>query len=505
MMAAALIQQRFLLFRVARRLYALPADLIGEVVRMPAAARVPHAPQALIGIANLRGTVLPLVSLRALLGLPEVGDLESARAIVLATEAPLAMAVDAIEALVTVRSDSIKIDQNQIGAENGERLAGAFQGDAGVAKIIDVHSLIDTAFAERAEVRKKTREVGKGSQSSDVNRHNEKRSSEADILVTFDIADQQFGLPIDNVREIVPAPASLTGVAHSEALVLGMMVLRDELLPVLSLRGLLGIATSADLAGRQKIIVTKVGGATIGLMADRARAVMSAERMRIEPIPPVLAARIRGESKIMAVYRREDGEKLISILSPTQLFREDVMQRIGLQREVPAKNENSVQSGRSELTFLVFRLGKEEFGLPIEVVDEVARVPEKFTRVPKTPKFLEGVMNLRGAVLPVVDQRRRFDMSKLEDGANRRLIVVKTESHRAGIIVDGVSDILRSSASAIGATPRLTEDIARLVHGVINLEKDGRMVLLLNPTELLTRAERGLLDTFARGSEKAAS
>ena len=63
----------------------------------------------------------------------------------------------------------------------------------------------------------------------------------------------------------------------------------------------------------------------------------------------------------------------------------------------------------------MFRLGDDEFGLPIEAVDEVARVPDQITRLPKTPKFLEGVVNLRGEVLPVVDQRRRFDMPALDE------------------------------------------------------------------------------------------
>ena len=64
---------------------------------------------------------------------------------------------------------------------------------------------------------------------------------------------------------------------------------------------------------------------------------------------------------------------------------------------------------------LVFRLGSDEFGLPIDTVVEVAQVPAQITRIPKTPKFLEGVINLRGEVLPVVDQRRRFDMPKLDN------------------------------------------------------------------------------------------
>ena len=105
---------------------------------------------------------------------------------------------------------------------------------------------------------------------------------------------------------------------------------------------------------------------------------------------------------------------------------------------------------------MVFRLGDDEFGLPIEAVDEVARVPEQITRLPRTPKFLEGVVNLRGEVLPVVDQRRRFDMPALEEQGARRLIVVRTERHRAGLIVDAVSEVLRCSADKIEPAPNLT-------------------------------------------------
>jgi purine-binding chemotaxis protein CheW len=146
---------------------------------------------------------------------------------------------------------------------------------------------------------------------------------------------------------------------------------------------------------------------------------------------------------------------------------------------------------------VVFRLGDEEFGLPVEAVDEVARLPERITRVPRTPAFLEGVVNLRGEVLPVVDQRRRFDMPPSEAGEGRRLLVVRTQRHRAGLIVDGVLGVLPVARDAIEPAPDLTGEANRLVHGVVNLEAAGRMVLLLDPAELLSRAERGLLDAFA--------
>ena len=144
----------------------------------------------------------------------------------------------------------------------------------------------------------------------------------------------------------------------------------------------------------------------------------------------------------------------------------------------------------------MFRLGEDEFALPIEAVVEVAQVPEQITRLPKTPKFLEGVINLRGEVLPVIDQRRRFDMPAAPTQNLRRIIVVRTEQHRAALIVDGVSDVMRISSDLVEPAPDLTDETGRLVRGVINLEQTGRMVLLLDPVELLTRAERGLLDAF---------
>jgi purine-binding chemotaxis protein CheW len=131
-------------------------------------------------------------------------------------------------------------------------------------------------------------------------------------------------------------------------------------------------------------------------------------------------------------------------------------------------------------------------------------VPDQITRVPKAPKFLEGVVNLRGEVLPVVDQRRRFDMPAAPQQGTRRLVVVRTDRHRAGLIVDSVSEVLRCPASDIEPAPNLTNEAVRLVNGVVNLEQAGRMVLLLDPAELLTRAERGLLDAFQAKTARAA-
>jgi len=490
--------RRFLTFRMGERFYALPAEQVAEVIRVPVVARVPQAPKSLMGVANLRGSVLPVASLRGLLG-QDVMPGSSSRAIVLDGAAPVALAVDSVDALVSIQSDRVETGRAALAAQPGEQLTGAFRTKGGqdVVKVLDIQALLAAAFVQRARAPRV-----QGADSGLMATHIAKAVAEQPKLVSFEVAGQEFALGLEVVQEIIPAPETLAVVPHGEALLLGVTTYRDTLLPVLSLRGLLGFPPAELADGREKVLVTHVGGVLVGLLADRMRAIVAADPELVDAPPAMLAARIGGESRIKAIYRGEGGRRLISILAPEQLFREDIMQRLGSgQAAQPADSGASDASTQDQVQFLVFRLGEDEFGLPIETVDEVSLVPDRITRVPKTPEFLEGVVNLRGEVLPVVDQRRRFDMPKLEDGKRRRLVVVRTERHRAGLIVDSVSEVLRSTQGAIEPAPDLTGEATRLVNGVINLEQSGRIVLLLDPAELLSRTERGLLDAFETGAK----
>jgi purine-binding chemotaxis protein CheW len=483
------VKRRFFVFQLAERVYALPAETVAEVIRIPATARVPQAPRALIGVANLRGAVLPVVSLRALLDLKgEQGA--ASRAIVLDGGAPVGILVDAIDGLVTIDAERIETRSAQLSVEKGEQLSGAFSlGDGqGAAKILDVQALLAETFARRI------RADQPNAPRSVIATHPPEAAAEArEAFVTFDVAGQEFALDLALVQEIIAAPGAITAAPRVDKSVAGMMAHREHLLPLVSLRELLGFAPAPISEARAKIIVASVGGGLVGLIADRARAVIAADPALIDPVPPVIQARSGGEARIKSIYRGEEGRRLVSILEPEQLFRGDDMKRLG---EARGASRPQVDKASEERKFLVFRLGEDEFALPVEAVVEVARAPDRVTRVPKAPKFLEGVINLRGAVLPVIDQRQRFDMPRLEQRDGCRLVVVQTARHRAGLIVDSVSEVLRTTAAAIKSAPDLTEDIARLVNGVVNIETGGRILLILDPAELLTRAERGLLDKF---------
>jgi purine-binding chemotaxis protein CheW len=237
----------------------------------------------------------------------------------------------------------------------------------------------------------------------------------------------------------------------------------------------------------------------VGLVADRMQAILHADLASIEPAPKLLAARAGGETQIDQMVRRADGG-LISLLATAKLFGEEVMATLGTHTSSETRPE--MAAAGAKLQFLVFHLAGEEFAFPIGAVTEVAAAPEKITRLPRTPKFLAGVVNLRGEVLPVIDQRSRFDLPKRAEGGRQRLIVLRSARHHAGLIVDGISEILAIPADAVEPAPHLagaepgTPGAGRLVRGIINRVAEKKLILVLDPDELLTRTERSLLDVF---------
>jgi len=247
--------RRFLTFRSAGNLYALPAEDVLEVIHVPAVARVPQSPASLLGLANLRGTVLPLVDLRALLGTTGASAEASAtKAIVLDAGTPLALAVGSVESLVTIATDRIEVRESELGAQPGELLRGAFRSSSGdeAAKILDIKRLLSGAFEQHARPARQAR-----AKAAAEDQRPATIASAASMLVTFEVAGQEFALELASVQEILPAPAVVVAVPRAEALVVGVTSLRDRLLPLLSLRGLLGFPPAPAADGRRSGFIGK--------------------------------------------------------------------------------------------------------------------------------------------------------------------------------------------------------------------------------------------------------
>jgi purine-binding chemotaxis protein CheW len=223
----------------------------------------------------------------------------------------------------------------------------------------------------------------------------------------------------------------------------------------------------------------------------------------LDPVPPVLT-RAKGEAKVESICRLDGGSRLISILAAEKLFDPETVARILAQPELGVQQMSGAETSAEDAQqFIVFRLGDEHYGLPIGSIDEIVRCPENLTRVPRTPKFVKGLMSLRGKALPVIDQRQRFAVPANGKPAGQRIIVLTIDSLQAGLLVDGVSEILTLSSAELGPAPELDSDSRRVIDRVATIERDGHMILLVDPKALLDQAERDLLGALGNNSESA--
>jgi len=144
-----------------------------------------------------------------------------------------------------------------------------------------------------------------------------------------------------------------------------------------------------------------------------------------------------------------------------------------------------------EIQAVGFRIGRETYGLPISMVREIVRVPE-ITSVPDAPDYIEGVINLRGRIIPVVDLRKRFGDKTGESNKKNRIVVVEMNGRAIGLIVNSASEVLRIPPSDIEAPHNVfPEGELDYVTGVGKLK--GRLVIMLDLNRMLRRGElRGL-------------
>jgi purine-binding chemotaxis protein CheW len=141
----------------------------------------------------------------------------------------------------------------------------------------------------------------------------------------------------------------------------------------------------------------------------------------------------------------------------------------------------------NELQIVGFRVGRETFGVPISLVHEIVRVPE-ITSVPDSPEFVEGVINLRGKIVSVIDLRKRFGEEEVTRNKKNRILVAEIDSKTVGLIVDSASEVLKISATDVEAPPNVfDEEENKYVTGVGKL--NGRLVIMVDLGKVLQKGE----------------
>jgi len=147
-------------------------------------------------------------------------------------------------------------------------------------------------------------------------------------------------------------------------------------------------------------------------------------------------------------------------------------------------------NARAELIQLVsFNLEKEEYGVEVLKVREIIRM-SNVTRVPNTPMYVEGVINLRGKVIPIISMRKKFSMEDVENDKRTRIMVMDVDGQLMGFVVDAVSEVIRISETEIQPPPTaVTSGIEQeCLSGVVNQAE--RLLMLLDLEKLLSQEDR---------------
>lgn len=475
-------------FLLAGDEYGLAVTRVKEIVRVPAITRVPRVPAFVLGVANLRGSILPILDLVQRLGLPGTARTDDARVIVVELDGkPAGLLVDRVAEVLRAAADEVG-PAPAASLDAGTPVAGIVRLDGGrrLVVLLEIAALLDESQLRQSVAA--ARKVASAAKEA-APRAAEAPAQAQELLVTFLLDGAEYALAIAAVQEIV-RPGAIAKVPRSPAFIEGVLALRGGLLPVVNLRQRLDMPRAAA-SDDSRLLVVALDGVATGVRVDSVCEVLGVAAEAIEPPPPLFegaeAMPVRGVAKL------DGGRRLLLVLDEARLLTPRERKQVKAaasgpgEPAAPAASEPSAAQDQ----YVAFRLGEEEYGIDIRHVQEIIRYT-RVTHVPRAPAHVEGIVSLRGRVLPVIDMRRRLSLPQAERTEATSIVVVDLDGARTGVIVDAVSEVLRFSGDAIEPPPpALSGAEAGLVSGVGRLDAARRMLLMLDLRRVLAGQRPG--------------
>ncbi len=471
---------QYVTFSLGEAVYAVPVAAVREIVRLPAVTRLPRAPECMEGLANLRGEVLPVLDLRTRLGLPRSS--EEGRKVVVFDFDGLGVGVAVDRTSQVLRVEEGQVERRPGGEGPSELLAGVIRCREEVFLIINPQELLTGVTSwER-------RDRSLGSEAGSLAAEEGPREPRVQV-VTFEVGGQEYAFPIAEVREIVRYTPP-TPFPETPPWVKGVMNLRGHTLPVVDLGMRLGMAETA-VDEFTKVVVLGSGSASTGFVVDRIHEVLRVTEGAMTPPPPLVA---RANAAVGGIIEEKD--RITVLLSPEALLegREDGTDG----KEIPENAFPGVIDQGTHVPLVLFTVGGQPYGVPIEQIREICRMPS-VTSIPRSPSFVEGVMNLRGEVLPVVHLGRKLEIADSgSDGeGDPRVLVFESAGVTVGFVVDTVVGVERFDRENLLLPPRRGEEGSQeAVHRVAR-RGDGSVALVLDLGTVLSPRESSRVGALA--------
>jgi purine-binding chemotaxis protein CheW len=249
----------------------------------------------------------------------------------------------------------------------------------------------------------------------------------------------------------------------------------------------------------QRIIVVDSGEYVLGLVVDHVHEVLNVPKNLIEP-PPLITS--SNGMDLSGVAKLEDGSRLIMVLDVANLMKDQKLRDVQNashgttdQKKIDKTRKAGVDARElSEVQLVTFMLGAEEFGIPISQIQEIDRLG-KVTKVPNAAQFIEGITNLRGEVIPVLDTRKRFELDVKPADDRTRIIIVDLGGIKTGLVVDSVREVLNLARKDIAPPPEAIGSAIdqQFISGIGKVDAGKRMIVLLDVEKILSRQEQAHL------------
>jgi purine-binding chemotaxis protein CheW len=249
----------------------------------------------------------------------------------------------------------------------------------------------------------------------------------------------------------------------------------------------------------QRIIVVDADGFVLGLVVDHVHEVLNVPKNLIEPPPRIASS---GGMELSGVAKLDDGARLIMLLDVASLMKDQKLREVQNSSAQTAETQKggeihqAVAGGQelSEVQLVTFMLGEEEYGVPISQIQEIDRLA-KITKVPKAAEFIEGITNLRGEVIPVLDTRKRFELDVKPPDDRTRIIIVDLGGVKTGLVVDSVREVLNLATKDIAPPPEAIGSgiDQQFISGIGKVDAGKRMIVLLDVERILSHQEQAHL------------
>lgn len=204
----------------------------------------------------------------------------------------------------------------------------------------------------------------------------------------------------------------------------------------------------------------------------------------IQPPPSIFS---NEEELLKGVAKLDDGKRLVMILETTKLIALEKLEKISGIDENKEENFKTIEKQLlDEEQLVTFKIDKEDYAIKINFVQEITRMTE-ITRIPRAPYFIDGIVNLRGNIIPALNLRKLFEMNEKQVTDSTRIIIVDLNNKKTGIIVDEVSEVLRFEKNLIESSPDILSQgkTNKYIDGVGKIDNGNRMVIILKLDQIL--------------------